>query len=114
MFCDVSKAFVKVWHEGLLYKLSNIGILGQLLQWFQDYLSKRQQRVLVRGQSSDWGTIEAGVPQRSVLGPLLFLIYVNDMVKEVSYGVKLFADDALIYTTVNNPELSTLKHRQIR
>ena len=109
VFCDVSKAFDKVWHEGLLYKLSNIGIRGQLLQWFQDYLSKRQQRVLVRGQSSDWGTIEAGVPQGSVLGPLLFLIYVNDMVKEVSCGVKLFADDTLIYTTVDNPELSTLE-----
>ena len=73
VFCDVSKAFDKVWHEGLLYKLSSIGICGHLLRWFQDYLSKRQQRVLVRGQTSDWGTIEAGVPQGSVLGPLLFL-----------------------------------------
>ena len=90
VFCDVSKAFDKVWHEGLLYKLSSIGICGHLLRWFQDYLSKRQQRVLVRGQTSDWGTIEAGVPQGSVLGPLLFLIYVNDMVKVVSCGVKPF------------------------
>ena len=79
------------------------------LSWFQDYLSKRQQRVLVRGQSSDWGTIEAGVPQGSVLGPLLFLIYVNDMVKEVSCGVKLFADDTLMYITVDNPELTTVE-----
>ena len=65
VFCDVSKAFNKVWHEGLLYKLSSIGICGHLLRWFEDYLSKRQQRVLVRGQTSDWGTIEAGVPQGS-------------------------------------------------
>ena len=100
VFCDVSKAFDKVWHEGLLYKLSSIGICGHLLRWFQDYLSKRQQRVLVRGQTSDWGTIEAGVPQGSVLGLLLFLIYVNDMVKVVSCGVKLFADDTLMYITV--------------
>ena len=109
VFCDVSKAFEKVWHEGLLYMLSSIGICEHLLRWFQDYLSKRQQRVLVRGQTSDWGTIEAGVPQGSVLGPLLFLIYVNDMVKVVSCGVKLFADDTLMYITVDNPELTTVE-----
>ena len=74
-----------------------------------DYLSERQQRVLVRGQSSDCRTIEAGVPQGSVLGPLLFLIYVNDMVKEVSCSVKLFADDTLMYITVDNPELTTVE-----
>ena len=108
VFCDVSKAFDKVWHEGLLYKLSSIGICGHLLRWFRDYLCKRQQRVLVRGQSSDWGTIEAGVPQGSVLCPLLFLIYVNDMVKKVSCGVKLFADDTLMYITMDNPELTTV------
>ena len=55
VFCDVSKAFDKVWHEGLLYKLNSIGICGHLLRRFRDYLSERQQRVLVRGQSSDWG-----------------------------------------------------------
>ena len=59
--------------------------------------------------SSDWGAIETGVPQGSVLGPFLFLVHVNDIVKEVSCGLKLFADDTLLYITVNNPELSAVE-----
>ena len=72
VFFDISKAFDRVWHKGLLYKLHSVGISGNLLEWFADYLSERKQRVVLPGVSSDWSTLEAGVPQGSILGPLLF------------------------------------------
>ena len=103
MFLDISKAFDKVWHSGLLFKLKKNGICGNLLNWFTDYLKDRQQRVVVQGQSSNWGTVQAGVPQGSVLGPLLFLIFINDMVDLVNSNIKLFADDTSLYLTVDNP-----------
>ena len=70
VFCDISKAFDKVWHQGLLYKLRKIGIKGDLLLWFKDYLTDRKQRVVIRGQSSEWGDIMAGVPPRIFSGTL--------------------------------------------
>ena len=72
VFLDISKAFDKVWHKGLLRRLESLGVRDPLLKWIKSYLSKRKQRVIIDGQSSDWMQIEAGVPQGSVLGPLLF------------------------------------------
>ena len=104
VFCDISKAFDRVWHIGLLAKLSRVGITGNLLQWFQNYLANRKQRVVVNGQSSSWASVLAGVPQGSVLGPLLFLIYINDITSEVqSSEVRLFADDTILYIFIDNP-----------
>ena len=103
VFCDVSKAFDKVWHKGLLFKLFMIGIRGRLYEWFKDYLINRKQRVVIRGQSSEWGIIEAGVPQGSNLGPLLFLIFIDDLSKAVNCHIKLFADDTCLYVTVDDP-----------
>ena len=103
VYCDVSKAFDKVWHEGIVYKLRKIGITGKLLQWFENYLLERKQRVVINGQSSDYGVIEAGVPQGSVLGPLLFLIYINDLDEIVDCNIKMFADDTCLYISVDNP-----------
>ena len=103
VFCDVSKAFDKVWYQGLLYKLRKNGIKGNLLHWFQDYLTDRKQRVIIRGESSSWGSIMAGVPQGSVLGPLLFLIYINDIVDVVNCNLKLYADDTCLYVTTDDP-----------
>lgn len=104
VFCDISKAFDRVWHAGLLYKLHKIGVRGTLLAWFQDYLTNRLQRVIIRGQNSEWGEIKAGVPQGSVLGPLLFLIYINDLVDGIQSNIRLFADDTTIFITVDDPE----------
>ena len=73
VFLDISKAFDKVWHRGILLKLERLGVRDPLLKWFRSYLIGRKQRVIIDGQSSDWRQIEAGVPQGSVLGPLLFL-----------------------------------------
>jgi hypothetical protein len=72
IFCDISKAFDRVWHRGLLYKLRKYGIKGNLLTWFGSYLSDRKQRVCMNGYYSTWNSINAGVPQGSILGPLLF------------------------------------------
>ena len=104
IFLNISKAFDKVWHSGLLFKLGKSGIRGDLLAWFKNYLSDRQQRVVIHGQSSSWGTIQAGVPQGSVLGPLLFLIFINDIVDVVRSNIKLFADDTSLYLTVDDPD----------
>ena len=72
VFLDISKAFDKVWHEGLIYKLEALGVRDPLLRWIKSYLTNRKQRVMISGQCSDWKNVGAGVPQGSVLGPLLF------------------------------------------
>ena len=93
MFLDISAAFDKVWHKGLLTKLEQIGISGAFLTIFQSYLSNRKQCVVVDGIKSDLLEIQAGVPQGSRLGPLLFLIYINDIVIDIESEILLFADD---------------------
>ena len=103
IFCDVSKAFDRVWHKGLLYKLSSVGIIGPLLRWFSNYLDNRQQRVVLPGVHSPWSPVRAGVPQGSILGPLLFLLYINDIVESINSSIRLFADDTSLYIIVENP-----------
>ncbi len=106
VFLDISKAFDKVWHEGLLFKLKQNGIDGNLLRFFQCYLSHRHQRVALNGQHSEYTLIESGVPQGSVLGPLLFLIYINDLEKGLKSNVKFYADDTMLYSIVHDPSTS--------
>jgi hypothetical protein len=101
VFLDLSKAFDKVWHKGLLYKLKRIGITGKLLEWIESYLTNRKQQVVINGSKSDILELYAGVPQGSVLGPLLFLVYINDLSDGLSGGTFLFADDSSIFHNVN-------------
>ena len=110
VFLDLSKAFDKVWHEGLLYKLKSNGINGNALQLIKSFLHNRCQRVVLNGESSSWLSIRAGVPQGSVLGPLFFLIYINDLPEGLNSEVKLFADDTSLFSIVNcvNTSASTL------
>ena len=99
VFCDLSKAFDKVWHKGLLFKLCQYGTNGNLLPWFSSYLSSRQQAVTYGNATSSFNQISAGVPQGSVLGPLLFLFYINDLVDPMKSVTRLFADDSSLQET---------------
>ena len=103
VFLDMSKAFDKVWHEGLLFKLKQNGIDGKLLALLSNYLSNRRQKVVLNGKSSGWAHIQSGVPQGSVLGPLLFLIYVNDLENGILSKIKFFAGDTSLYSIVEDP-----------
>ena len=107
VFLDISKAFDKVWHEGLIYKLQSLGISGNLLNLIKSFLSDRYQRVLLNGQSSEWEKIKAGVPQGSILGPLFFLAYINDLSNGMSSTLKLFADDTSLFSIVHKVGLSS-------
>ena len=98
VFLDISKAFDKVWHESLIFKLKQNGISGKLLNLIKDFLKKRKQRVVLNGQFSSWDDVNAGVPQGSILGPLLFLMYINDLTNDLSSSAKLFADDTLLFS----------------
>ena len=108
VFCDISKAFDRVWHDGLIYKLKAAGVSGDVLRWFQSYLSGRRQRVVLPGSFSEWVYIKAGVPQGSILGPLLFLLYINDIVKNIGSNIRLFADDTSLFIIVDNPTTAAL------
>ena len=112
VFLDISKAFDKVWHQGLIFKLKQNGIDGNLLKFFDSYLNHRQQRVVLNGFHSEYEAIESGVPQGSVLGPLLFLIYINDLEKNLKCNVKFFSDDTMLYSIVEevNASADDLNH----
>ena len=108
VFCDTSKAFDRVWHKRFLFKLRRIGFSELIVAWFEDYLHNRQQRVCIKGVSSTWKFVTAGVPQGSILGPTLFLIYINGIVRELESNIRLFADDTSLYIVVENPANAAL------
>ena len=106
VFCDISKAFDRVWHAGLIHKLRAAGISGKQLKWFVSYLRNKKQRVVLPGAESTWNYIHAGVPQGSILGPLLFLLYINDIVTVIGSNIRLFADDTSLFIIVENPNVA--------
>jgi hypothetical protein len=109
VFLDVSKAFDRVWHSGLLHKLRCLGIQGPLFDWLCDYLADRRIRVVINGQSSEWLNTTAGVPQGSILGPLLFLIFINDIAANIESHIHLFADDTSLLDIIDDHNVSYAK-----
>ena len=102
VFFDLSKAFDKVWHDGIIFKLKAYVVEGELLFLLKNYLENREQRVVLNGQTSQWTKIMSGIPQGSVLGPLLFLIYINDLPDGTNSLYKILADDASLFLKVND------------
>ena len=97
-YLDFIKAFDLVSHKHLIYKLSKYGITNQVLQWIEAFLNQRTQKVIVKGMASEPFNVTSGVPQGSVLGPILFLLFINDLPLEVVSPVSLFADDSKIFS----------------
>ena len=94
----MSKAFDRVWHAGLLHKLKFYGISGQIFGLISSFLSDRQLRVVLDGKSSQEYPVNAGVPHSSILGPTLFLQYINDLPDNVIYNIATYADDTTLYS----------------
>ena len=103
LYTDFSKAFDSVPHARLFVKLNNYGIRGKVLGWIKSILTGRRQRVGVDGSVSGWANVTSGIPQGSVLGPLLFVIFINDMPSVISSTCKLFTDDAKTYRCIKVP-----------
>ena len=104
VYLDLKKAFDKVPHQRLIKKLQAYGITGHLLAWFTDFLSDRRQAVQVDNAVSDWLPVISGVPQGSVVGPILFNIFVNDLPSRIHSGILLFADDTKIERIISNQQ----------
>ena len=101
-FCDNSEAFDRVWHKGLLFKLKENGIGDSLLLWQTNYLENRKQKIVIQALEFSFLPLKAGVPQGSVLGPLLFLIYVNDTTESLLSLTRLYADDSSLYCSATS------------
>ena len=101
IYLDFRKAFDIVPHQRLIKKLYAYGIRGEVIIWIEEFLKDRQQRVVLNGETSEWTNVTSGIPQGSVLGPVLFLLYINDLPDMVKNIVKLFADDTKLYARVN-------------
>ena len=98
MALDISKAFDRVWHAGLLHKLKSYGISGQIFGLISSFLSNRRLRVVLDGKSSQEHPVNAGVPQGSILCPTLFLLYINDLPDDVICNIAIYADDTTLYS----------------
>ena len=97
IYTDFLKAFDSVPHRRLVQKLESCGVRGNVLMWVKDFLANRMQRVVINGTRSSEGNVTSGIPQGSVLGPLLFVIYINDLPRNLNTVAKMFADDTKVY-----------------
>ena len=106
VFLHISKALDKVWYDGIIYKLTQNGILGNLLNLLENILKERKQHIDLNGQVSTWENINAGVTQGSILDPLLFLIYINELTEGLTTNVNLLTDDTSLFSVVHDTQTS--------
>ena len=106
IFRYISKAFDKIWHEGILFKLKPIGVNGKMLTLLTNNLHERYQRVVLYEETSLWELVKSGVPQESVLGPLFFLICINDLTDNLESNCKISADDTSLFYKVLDKHVS--------
>ena len=104
IYLDFAKAFDKVPHHRLLQKLKAHGINGKIWNWIRAWLTNRNQRVCIKGKASTWAEVLSGVPQGSVLGPVLFLIYINDLEEGIENWILKFADDSKIFSRIQDAD----------
>lgn len=104
IYLDFQKAFDTVPHRRLLAKVKSFGIQGCVLKWLESFLTGRRQRVILNGEVSDWKPVISGIPQGSVLGPVLFIIFINDLPDLLKSTCKLFADDTKLYKAISSCE----------
>ena len=112
MFLDFSKAFDKISHRFILSKLHYNGIRNHTLSWVGAFLSIRTQTTVVNGANSSYVEVTTGVPQGSVLGPLLFLLYVNDINNAITSQIKLLADDSVLNRNISNQNEKVTRQKQ--
>jgi hypothetical protein len=103
-YVDFAKAFDTVPHFKLMIKLKDLNLDGKIAKWIQDYIHDRVQRVMIRGVQSEWLEVYSGVPQDSVIGPILFLIYINDIHDEIESKLNIFVDDTKMMNSIGNEE----------
>jgi ribonuclease P/MRP protein subunit RPP40 len=102
VYLDFAKAFDSVPHERLIRKVESVGIRGKILEWIKDFLKDRKQRVVMGNSKSSWADITSGISQGSVFGPILFVIFINDLPSKINSYVKIFADDTNIFRALRS------------
>jgi len=115
IYTDLEKAFDKIPHKRLISKLSTYGINKDIISWIKAFLNNRKQRVHIKGILSDWVPEGSGIPQRSLLGQILFIIYINDVVEHVNYlsDLYLYADDAKLFYSIKTMEDSAMLQKDL-
>ena len=104
LYLDYAKAFDTVPHQRLIHQVETFGITGNILKWIQAFLTDRQQKVLVNGSESSWSCVESGIPQGSILGPILFTLFVNDIPDLIKTSISMYADDTKLYCPLTSDE----------
>ena len=108
IYLDFQKAFDKVPHQRLIRKLKSHCMGNSIINWVEQWLTERRQRVVVEGEVSSWKSVLSGVPQGSVLGPILFLVYINDVEEGVTGKILKFADDTKLFRKVKELEINNI------
>ena len=104
LYLEFMKAFDTIPHKRLIGKLKSYGIAYYTLRWIQAFLSGRVQQVSVNGVNSEWANVTSGIPQGSALGPILFVLYINDLRENIISNVYMFADDTNVFKKINSPD----------